>query len=72
MTHHQKPANEGVDLGCEGQEWVSFLCVLLAYIRLIALRKNLEPLFPLPGIGRAAVQLMVILPCLVPDSDPEA
>lgn len=49
-----------------------FFVFLLAYTRLIALRKNLEPLFPLPGIGRAAVQLMVILLCLVPDSDPEA
>lgn len=29
MTHHQKPENEGVNLGCEGQEWVSFLCVFI-------------------------------------------
>lgn len=43
-----------------------FFVFLLAYTRLIALRKNLEPL---PATGRVAVQLTLILPCLVPDSD---
>lgn len=29
MTHHQKPTKEGIDLGCEGQGWVSLCCVFI-------------------------------------------
>ena len=70
MTHHQRPAKEGVDLGCEGQQWMSLLCVFIGLNQAHSPKEESgTSQLSLPGIGRVAAQLSMILPCLVPASD---
>lgn len=52
---------------------MSLLCVFIGLHQAYSPKEeSRNSQFSLPGIGRVAVQLTLILPCLVPDSVTEA
>lgn len=57
MTHHQRPTKEGVDLGCECQEWVSLLCVFIGLNQVHSPKEESRTSWlSLPGTGCCPTQ----------------
>lgn len=69
MTQYQRPEQQGVNLGCEGQDCVSLLYVFIGLNQVHSPKEESRTPWGFPFLVYVAAQAAMILPSPVPASD---